>query len=530
MRYLSRPCFVFFHAVVFVRAERRVRGVVEDDSQWKRNLKKGNDDDYYFGIETREPKTVKRSEDKLPLSNSPASSPTTSPQQNIIEVFGVGVSVDSNEPRSEKKSQTTKKIKKSSTDEKTDITSKGKGKGKRGDVEGEGKGDDVAEVEVTGKGKGKGASNGKGVSNDGGKGKGKGSSGKGKGRGGAGLCSHPVASEILDAVPNVVTRNPDKCCHNDDSIPITVYITHALQSENTFSGFELFWDEIYNEIERTSFHSDVCFVMTGVAKSESATTMTNTTLGNTLVQVNKLVSEIPQVASMMVTDPTMEVDLITEVRRISDSPLLPSIGVFNAGYNNVIIESIISGKGRLPYVGYLNDSDYGKEAGRITVNLLNGVAGKPLCLNARIGELDFLGERCAAYYDQVSNITIVPEFGVECSLNSTASDIISLLSQKGANAVWAPLECCAVTAEATATVRSTTGRNIVVGCQDGDAGSDHPIDFITQQPISLQAYSTASWASFPVVQGKEGRDSRGIQYFPSLQSLVNTAIFNSVVV
>jgi hypothetical protein len=176
-----------------------------------------------------------------------------------------------------------------------------------------------------------------------------------------------------------------------------------------------------------------------------------------LTQTVKLVSEITNVAAMMVTDPTGNFDLIPEIRRISDSTVLPSIGVFNAGYNNIIIESIVSDR-----VGYLNDDDYGKEAANITLDILEGVTAKPLCFNARPG-LGFTGERCAAYYNEITANVINPVTGVACSANSAVSEIVALLNKGGGvNAVWAPMDCCAVVAEAASTVRNKTQQTIVV--------------------------------------------------------------------
>lgn len=525
-------CAMLMYATTVVNGKRTVRGVAEEDNntagERQRYLKKGDDrgGDYYYGFERPDPKALKagaRVASKSPIashltrppSSAPASADTDGPTDPSTKPS------DSAPPPRKKKSDTSKKFKskKSKLDEKSS------------------KGSSRPSPSVSGKGKGQG------------KGKGEGK-GKGKGEGGImGSCSSPVADAIAEAVPQVITQNPDSCCDFDG--PIAVYVTHALPSDITQSGFELFWDEIYTEIARTSSAADVCFVMTGV--DSSVMVGGGKTLSDVLIQTNTFVSEITSVAAMMVTDPTTDnVDLINDIRRISDSTVLPSIGIFNAGYSNLIIESIVSGEGRLPYVGYLSDADYGTEAGKITLNLLDGVPAKPLCFNARLGVIDFVGERCAAYYVEVSNegAVIEPDFGVACSANSTVADIVALLNEKNGNAtvnaVWAPLDCCSVVAEAVASVRTATGRTIVAGCQDGDAtttrrsgeyasssSSSAPrsrsIDFVTQQPIALQAYSTASWANFPVLQSKLGKDGRGGQYFPSLQSLVNTAIFNTVV-
>jgi hypothetical protein len=344
----------------------------------------------------------------------------------------------------------------------------------------------------------------------------------------SGQCAHAVALEIAKAVPQAIVRNPDWYC--DEKGPIAVYVTHSLRSERTLSGFELFWDQMYTEIERTSLASGVCFVMTGV--DAAALALSHQFLDDVLLQVNRVVGAQDQVAAMMATDPTADIDLLAEIRQIPNSALLPSIGIFNAGYNNVVIEAIVSSQERLPYVGYFSDSEYGVEAGKISVNLLKGVPAKPLCLNAHFGSLDFVGERCSAYYNEITDEAVDAEFGVPCSANSTATEIGALLNQSNyatVNAVWASWECCTAAAEAITKLRRTTNRTIVVGCQDGHADEHSNVDFVTQQPIALQAYAAASWANFPVIQGKLGKNARDRQYFPSLQSLIHTAIFNTVI-
>ena len=335
---------------------------------------------------------------------------------------------------------------------------------------------------------------------------------------------------------------------------VAVYITHALPSKYTTSGFEPFWDQIYNEIERTSRAQHVCFVMTGL-KGKS-TNEEEDDLDRSIEQILfdtiSYTSELPNVAAIMTTDPTTEnTNLMDEVRRIYNSTNLPSIGVFNAGYNNIIIESIVQNEGRLPYIGYMDDAEYGRLAGQVTLSLLsptnrttttttNATPPVPLCFNARIGIIDSLGDRCAAYYNEFSSSSssssITPEVGVPCSPNSTLSDLTTLLNDttRGViNAVWAPLECCWMVTEAVEAIQSsstsTISRNIIIGCQDDDPTNGR-INFYTAQPIALQGYMAASWANFPVLQqGSNNNERKQSQYFPSLQSFVHTAIYNTIV-
>ena len=336
-----------------------------------------------------------------------------------------------------------------------------------------------------------------------------------------GTCA--LAESIATAIPEVVTRSPTACC--DFEGLQAVYVTHALTvpEEQTSSGFETFWDKIYAEIVRDSQPAGVCFVMTGVDLSVS-----DRSTDEILLQATHFVSTIPNVVSMMVTDPTEGVDLITEVRSISDDIMAPSIGVFNAGYDNIIVESILSGRGRLPFIGYLEEASYGRAAAQISLDLLDGVVAQPLCFNARIGLVGFVGERCVAYYNEITTEQIEPAVGISCSASSTVQELYSILSAQNTNAVWAHGDCCTATAGAAEMIRQD-GKTIVVGCMDEDTSGGR-VDFVTSQPIALQGYSAASWANFPVIQAQqEGRDGRGEQFFPGLQSLVNTDIFNQVV-
>jgi hypothetical protein len=249
-------------------------------------------------------------------------------------------------------------------------------------------------------------------------------------------------------------------------------------------------------------------------------------VGQVLLDTIGVASTIPEVPSIMVTDPTTDVVLMQGIRSISRNSLLSSIGVFNAGYNNVVVESIVSGQDRLPYIGYLSDADYGTEAGRVSLRLLDGVPSVPLCFNARIGVISTVGERCAAFYAEVTSNTITPQEGVACSSTSDPQAIAAQIVAAGANTIWSHVDCCQVVADAVELARAQ-GLSIIVGCQDLDTTGGN-IDFVTQQPIQLQGYQAAVMASFPVIQAGRGQDGRGDQFFPSLQTLVNTGIFSTV--
>ncbi|EEC48112.1 predicted protein [Phaeodactylum tricornutum CCAP 1055/1] len=353
------------------------------------------------------------------------------------------------------------------------------------------------------------------------------SQGKGKGKGkGGGVetaapigCASDVAQTILSQVNEVITRNPERCCSFDG--PTAVFVTHALADSSTISGFEPFWDNIYGGIESASDSAGTCFVMTGY---DSQATPTRD-LADILVEVNLVASTIGGVSAMMSTDPSEDVSLIQTIRGIASNPVLPHIGIFNTGYNNVIIEAIVTGFARLPYIGYLQDSDYGKEAGRITLQLLSGTNATPLCFNAR-PDLTFINDRCATYYNEVTDSSVIPPTGVQCNTASTVDGIVSKIVDANANAVWSHVDCCSAVADAVARVRSM-GKSVIAGCMDMDT-SGGKVNFITTQPVDLQAFQASTWVNFPLLQEMDGNDGRGVQYFPSLQSLVNTAVFNIV--
>jgi hypothetical protein len=250
-------------------------------------------------------------------------------------------------------------------------------------------------------------------------------------------------------------------------------------------------------------------------------------LSEILVDANDIVSNLHDVPAMMSTDPTDSVALLEKIRSISNNPALPSIGVFNAGFANLLIEAIVSGMRRIPFVGLMDDTDFCTKAGKVTLDLLGETATRPLCFNAR-PDLPFIGERCAAYYNEITFEAIDPPTGEICSADSLVEDILARIVDTGANAVWSHVDCCSTVAQAAELARKIDGRTVVVGCQDKDT-TGGMINFVTAQPIELQAYSTSTWASFPVIQEQQGKDGRGEQYFPSLGSLVNTAVFNTII-
>ena len=331
-------------------------------------------------------------------------------------------------------------------------------------------------------------------------------------------CAFRAADSLIEVIPEVRVKFPSRCCNYQG--PIAVYVTHSEPNDSTPSGLEPFWDTIYTQIEQSSEDDNVCFILTGYDPGAS-----DRALGDILTDATVLASTFPATISMMVTDPTEGMMLVNEIRVISNDPTLPSIGLFNAGYNNLVVESLVSGQDRLPFIGYMNDADFGTEAASFTRILLDGIAALPLCFNGR-PDLEFVGERCATYYAELSATAVDPATGVPCSSESLVQEVFNSIVDTQANALLSHVDCCDVVARAAAMAKSMGQDILAVGCMDEDTtGVDVSIDFVTTQPILLQGYSPSSWANFPVEQAMLGKNGRSRQFFPSLGSLVNTAIY-----
>lgn len=335
-----------------------------------------------------------------------------------------------------------------------------------------------------------------------------------------GDCSSYIAKQI-QTIPEVFTRNPRRCCGFVG--PTMVLVTHAQPDSSTITGFEPFWNTQYLEVASLSEMSEICFVMTGY----NPDTDSEKSLNDVLLEVNELVSTITTVTSMMSTDPTEELDLVNLFRQISNSADKPSIGVFNAGISNIETEALVSGQEKLPYVGYSDDAQYGSEAAFITNRLLKGEAATPLCFNGR-PQLSYVGRRCAAYYTDVTETPPSRLFGISCRADSNVNAILALILETEANAIYSQIDCCQPVALAVERARELVNHTIVAGCQDEDP-SGGIFDFVTGQPIALQAYQTASWGTLPVLQSLEGLNGRAGEFFPSLTSLLETDIFTSLV-
>lgn len=335
-----------------------------------------------------------------------------------------------------------------------------------------------------------------------------------------GECRSEFTTYVLARVPEAIAKTPERCCQFDG--PTAAIITHAEPSSETPSGFEIFWQEMYQVFDWASRKAGVCFFMTGY----DPTIQSGRNLSQILIQVNQVVSGISEVPSMMTTDPTPGVALMQEVRTINENPGLPSIGVFNAGYQNIVLETIITGQSPIPYVGYQTEETYGITAAQATLQLLENAPPRPLCLNARVDSVPLIGRRCAAYYTDLEAGGTNPLTGVSCSVETTAEQIYQLIVNNNANAVWSHVDCCPALAQAVSQARQQGRTILAAGCMDEDTGSGGIIDFVTKQPQTLQAYASGAWAYLPVIQELRGKDGRGAQYFPSLSSLVNTAIYN----
>jgi hypothetical protein len=193
------------------------------------------------------------------------------------------------------------------------------------------------------------------------------------------------------------------------------------------------------------------------------------------------------------------------VRSISDDATLPAIGVFNAGYSNIIVDSIVTGEYRLPYIGSIDEADYGASAAVMTRQLLDSATPVPMCFLATEDP-----QRCYKYYADLS-APDSPPFPCNATSSEIAYDIPSSV-----NAIFAPSACCAAVLSAVAALSQ---QDIVVGCQDYDVVRG--LDYVTLQPIALQAATAAVWNNFAVAFGMAGAQS-----FPGLQTLVNTNVYS----
>ena len=351
----------------------------------------------------------------------------------------------------------------------------------------------------------------------------RGKKGKGKGKRGGGAnrdCLSAVARNIADSVPEVVTQNPRYCCY--DRGPTAVIVTHALTSELTDSGFESLWDTVYFHFLQSSSAFGACFVMAGYDPSES-----DRSLSDVLIDVNNAASDIITVPAIMTTDPTNGTALMSTIRGISERPNGPSIGVFNAGYANIVIESLISGKDRLQYIGHQNDREYGTQAAGLALELLGKNSAKPLCLNGH-PDFRFVGQRCAAFYDSTTTVDVQPRSGIDCSSPVNATELAVTIIRGGVEAIFADTKCCSGAEEAAHIARSRARHEIVVGCMDLDTTGGR-VNFVTAQAIDLQSFHTFSFVSFPVVRARKGDNGRAPQFFPALETQVNTGISTTLV-
>ena len=333
------------------------------------------------------------------------------------------------------------------------------------------------------------------------------------GSGSSGKCISSAASAITDALPQITTLNPESCC--EQTAGIAAYLTHATLDSSTESGLSRFWQEAYDNISRVSAAHDICFVF--VAASTDDVAELEQTMYDMTVAVSTMVSPFfhftvvlltksddsaqPDVVAMMVTDPTSTGTLIELVRSISNDATLPAIAVFNVGYNNIIVDSIVTGERRLPYIGSIDEADYGTSAATMTKELLNGATPVPMCFQANEDP-----QRCYAYYVDLA-VPSSPPFPCNATSDSIQYDIPSSV-----NAIFAPAACCAA-------VIASARDDIVVGCQDHDVVDG--LAFVTQQPVALQAATAATWSSFVVQFGMAGAQS-----FPGLQTLVATDVYS----
>lgn len=301
-------------------------------------------------------------------------------------------------------------------------------------------------------------------------------------------------------------------------------MTHSQGDNTTSSGLELYWENFYFEIDSITTQTNVCFVFTGVGESN-----TNRSIADVLSDVITAAAAIDDVQSIMTTDPTSDIALVSTVRQLTQEPSSPSIGVFNAGSNNIIVEAIVSGMDRLPFIGSADDAAYGTQAAAIVLQLQgNETEARPLCLNAR-PDVDIVGQRCEAFYEGLGVNDVSPTTGIVCGINTTADQIASVLVGEEVNSILAHVDCCTLAADAIEIAQSQNYTDkVILGCTDEDTTGAR-VDFVTRIPLQLQAYSAASWIINPVLQSLDGKNGRSNEFFPDLRSFLNTAVYNYII-
>lgn len=343
---------------------------------------------------------------------------------------------------------------------------------------------------------------------------------KGKGKGGDGSrCESATVDAIIEQVPEVIARAPDNCC--SFSGPTAVLVTHAYGDiEETESGFDSFWDSFYDVLRLASDAYDVCVIFTGISQEFNM----NRSTTDVLLDVTQAVSQLEEVPVFMTTDPTENLALINAIRVISADPMAPLVGVFHSGYAKILIESIISGLERIPFVGNKDERDYGVLAAAATKDLLGGVAVVPLCLNGR-PDLSTIAVRCQSFYEETTILRNVrPVSGLPCSRSSDPEALAQLVADTGVNAVFAHSECCAMATQAVLAARSATNRTVLIGCMDEESMERFP-DFTIKAPVTLQAFQVINFMTLPLLQAQSENEGRLDSFFPSLSTQVLTNVF-----
>lgn len=335
-------------------------------------------------------------------------------------------------------------------------------------------------------------------------------------------CTNPVANTLSASVQGINVIYPSRCCDFDG--PTAVFITHSEENSNTDTGLEIFWDSMYQDVDMISSAVRTCFVFTAV---QDDTTRTVKEITIDAIAASNMIDNVP---AIMATDPTDDIQVVQAVRNIIKQSNGANIGVWNAGFANIFVESIFTGQPLIPFIGYKSDEEYGTSAANAVMQLLpDGVAAAPLCLNGR-PELAFIGERCDRYYFELGEPVSGTTTGVACSTASTEQDILELIVANGtrsANAVVAHVDCCTAAVSAAETAREQ-GLDVVVGCMDEDTtGGD--VSFVTLQSVGLQAYGAVTWVTQPLVEASTGdTNGRDQQFFPGLDSHLDTDIYNEV--
>ena len=313
-------------------------------------------------------------------------------------------------------------------------------------------------------------------------------------------CYSAPARNLLEIVPDAIVRNPSRCCDHTGSI--AAYVTHSAPGTT-------FWEEAYSSILAQSDVSSSCFIFTGVNEAAAVSSDRD----QTILDVVLTVSSLPQVVTLMVVDTTSSSSLASSLRYMHEQQhqqhiVSPLVGVWHAGYDNILLESITKGAGVLPYVGVASSDAaavFGSTAAQLSLAVLGNDASS-LCVAT---SLTSAPSECSHWYAgrNASIATPIAVCDAEWSLPVVEGAV---------DVIWATRGCCQRVVDAI-----EEGSPTLVGCHTDEAGANSA-HFSLRQPVAFQASTVAAWANAAVVASQRGGSGR--YAFPALGTVVATGL------